>query len=199
MIDLASRWRRELTWGVLASVAFALPALVGQHVTARLLGRAQDLAELLALASASSAHLWLLPIDALFSGAMRLAILAGAAHLLLRVLTGEVLPWRGTAAAVGRAARLLVAWPVLVLFVGGGIAWFATSRPEALDAPRWVQVYAGMKVWLLTQGGVWLWVCVRFGALLEEEHGLRRAEAMLVGTAPVWALLLTAMLEAAVP
>ena len=199
MTDLASRWRRELTWGVLASVAFALPALVGQHVTARLLGRTQDLAELLALASASSAHLWLLPIDALVSGAIRLAILAGGAHILLRVLTGEALPWRGTAAALGRAARSLVAWPVLVLLVGVGVAWFATSRPEALDAPRWLQAYAGMKIWLITQGGVWLWVFIRFGALLAEEHGLRRAEAMLVGTAPGWALLLTAVLEAAVP
>ena len=88
---------------------------------------------------------------------------------------------------------------VLVLLVGGGVAWFATSRPEALDAPRWLQVYAGMKIWLFTQGGVWLWVCIRFGALLAKEHGVRRAEAMLVGTAPGWALLLTAVVEAAIP
>lgn len=196
--SLAARWRREVLIGWLASVWFAVPGLMGQVALGRVLGKAQDLAALLSLGSASRAHLWLLPVDAVLSGAVRLALWAALTHLLLLALVGRT-PWRGTLAVVGRGMRTLGWFPPLVVLVGTAVFVGHTRAGWFADLARHEQLYLGMKAWLGLQGLVWLGVCARVSDGLAREHRLGTKEAWLVGMAPFWAGLGITVIDAALP
>lgn len=200
MNELAPRWRAELGWGVLASLVFALPSLAGQLLLGRALGRAQELAALLSLGSASSGHLVLRPLDALVGGGLRLVLMAALAGLLLRVLLGAEIPFRGTLACLCRAARVLAWAPLLAALLVGGAAWVWLERPAwAQDIGLWELAYPCMKAWLGLQGLLWTWALLRFGALLAREHGVRWREAQFVALAPIWAVLAVSLIEGALP
>lgn len=196
--SLAAGWRREVLLGWLASVWFAVPSLIGQVGLGRMLGKAQDLAALLSLGSASRAHLWLLPADAVVSGALRLAALVALTQLLLLVLVGRT-PWRGTAAVVGRGLRTLGWFPALVVGVGTGVFLGHTRAGWFADLARHEQLYLAMKAWLGLQGLVWFGACARISDGLAREHRLGTKEAWLVGMAPFWAGLAVVGLDAALP
>jgi|GEM_PF-4316643 len=200
MNELAQRWRRELAWGGLASLAFAAPSVAGQVALGRALGRAGELAALLSLGSSSRLHLALQPVDAAVGGVARLLVLAGLVWLLAWVLLGARLPWRGVVASMGRAARVLAWGPVAAAAVGGvaGYVWFA-SPGWAGEPALWELAYPAMKGWVATQGLLWLWVLARFGRFLAREHGLRLREGVFLGLAPAWALLLMMTVEGWLP
>ena len=192
-MTLAPRWRRELVIAVGCGALFALPGVLGQHALARALGRAQDLAALVSLGSSSALHLWLQPVDAVVSAGARVVILGLLVHALLLVLVGRR-DWRGTLACLANASRVL-AWAPLAAVGIGLWAWLVWRG----DGAPGVQMlaYVAMKGWLGAQGALWLWTLARFSGRLRAEHGLGRAPAWFLGWAPAWALLATALVEAA--
>lgn len=200
MNELSLRWRAEFGWGILASFIFAVPSLTGQLVLGRALGRVQEMAALLSLGSASGEHLLFQPLDMFVGGGVRLVVLAAFTGLLLRVMMGVALPFQGTLAALSRAARVLAWAPLPAALLAGGAAWVWFQKPSwAGDPALWELAYPCMKAWVGLQGLLWIWVLLRLGRLLAREHNIGRAEAMFVGLAPAWALVLVALVEGALP
>lgn len=185
-------WRRDLLLGTAASFVAALPGLVGQVAAGRALGKAQDLASLLALGSSSRWHLALQPLDALMGGALRLLFLAACVHLLAWVLVGRT-RYLETLAGLGRAARLLFVAPLLAALIVG-VGWLAASGRMGAPVAGVRVAYLGSLAWVGAQALLWLGVLLRWSGELARRHGLRRAEALLLGTAPAWALVLVGLL-----
>lgn len=194
-MSYGAAWRRELAIATACGAAFALPSLGGQWALARVVGRGGELAAMLNLGSSSSLHMVLQPVDAVLSAGARVAVLGLLCHLVLVVLVGRR-DWRGTVGALANASRVLAWAPLAALLLGGWVLLVLRS-----DAPpeRWALAYLVGRGWLALQGGLWVWTLARFATRLRREHGLEPAAAWFVGLAPVWALVLTALIEAALP
>ncbi len=194
-MSYAAKWRRELVIAVACGALFALPSLGGQWAIARALGRARELATMLTLGSSSSLHAVLQPVDAVLSAGVRIVLLGLLCQLVLVVLVGRR-DVRGTVGALANASRVLAWAPLAALLLGGWALLMLRS-----DAPpeRWALAYLVGRAWLALQGGLWLWTFARFCTRLRAEHRLEPGVAWFVGLAPVWALVVTTLIDAALP